>query len=263
MMFGTISTVNERWARAFLQRVGLPDRTELSQVVSDYHRVLALWAALLGAWILWSTAWLMTGNPLRGSASEQLIFDAAIILSASLGISCRPVPARKGTVRLASLTPRSVFDLLPTWAVVLPFMTLIPCLLLPLWTAGSDVGNWSKDTWYPAVMAFLALGALVASRSGLLLRRLAADNAELAYLDLVLRALSLKLGATLATALGFVLLSSLEARPGNAVSLDMFTPLGWVAWGLALAVIISGRAARLPEPARTQSPVVTPRDTLT
>jgi hypothetical protein len=262
MKSGNRITRNERWARAFLQRVGLPDRTELAQVVSEHHRFRVLWAAFLGVWILWSAAWLMTGDPFRGSASKQLIFDASIILFLSVGVSCRPIPTRGGTVRSASLTSRSIFDLLPTWAVILPFVTLTPCLLLPLWTAGADVGSWSKYTWHPAVMALLALGALVASRRDLLHRRLAADDAELAYLDLVLRALTLKLGATLATALGLVLLSSLEARPGDAVSLDMFTPLGWVAWGLALAVIILGGAARLPDSLRTQSPVVAPSDTL-
>lgn len=135
----------------------------------------------------------------------------------------------RGTIRAASLQPRSVSDLLPRIALALPWLTLLPVLATPLLAIGWHPRGTSRLTgaaadcfstaYWPHTSTLFFIAGLAATGLVVLtvtLHRLArrsqpAEDGAALRLDRVLRARSARAAIAAGTALGLSLLSLVGA----------------------------------------------------
>ncbi len=242
------------WSRRLLRRCGLPERTDLMEQAGEYRR-WRLWGATAGPV---AVLWLVGGEAILGedsqSVSQRVVFLLTMFFIVAGGMQNRPGPQAQGAVRTASLAPRHVRDLLPPWAVVLPYLTLLPCLLAPLWEFIAEVGYPNLRAWYVTVPALLGLAGHSWALRSLLRRRLQASDSAAAHLDMVTRSLTARRNATSAAALGFVLLAALNTGSAERWGPDVFNPAGWAALVLALALVPIGEITRFPRRLGIPSP---------
>ena len=146
------------------------------------------------------------------------------LLGVLLGELTAPSRSR-GNVRSASLQPREMTSLLPTWALWAPWVTLLPAAAAPLLLLGSHPQGatayqtpssacWALAQWPSAqVLWAVACAALVGlTVSQLTVRRLIqlpypAEDEGLSRVDLLLRGVSARAVIGGATSLGLLLIS--------------------------------------------------------
>ncbi len=166
-------------------------------------------------------------GPLAGEEGGSLVVPRMIAgyLFGVLLSELFPPPVGRGQVRSASLRPRSASDLVPRFALVLPWVALVPVLATPLLLLGSHPRGATAFTsvqgacfgtaYWPHAATLIAIAALAAA--GLVLVLLAlrratqrpqpAEDLPTWQLDRALRARSARAAVASATALGLTLLA--------------------------------------------------------
>lgn len=153
---------------------------------------------------------------------------ARLLAGYLLGVLLSEFIARRGergSVRAASLRPRSVSDLLPRAALALPWLTLLPVLATPLlaigWHPRGRTGSHSpssscySEAYWPRTSTLFFIAGMAAAGLVVLtvtLHRLAhrsqpAEDAAALRLDRVLRARSARAAVAAGTSLGLSLIS--------------------------------------------------------
>jgi hypothetical protein len=218
---------------ALLQDAGLPQDAAALAPVGEYltrtkrARRLGLVVGLVGFSIIGSRG----GGPLALGVSFVLV---GYLLGVLLGELTSPSRSR-GNLRLASLQPREVTSLLPTWARWAPWVTLLPAAFAPLLLLGSHPqgatayqtppGSCSAWAQWPSaqVLWAVACAALVGlTVSQLTVRRLIhlrypAEDEDLARVDLLLRGVSARAVVGGATSLGLALISGTSYLVGEGL----------------------------------------------
>jgi hypothetical protein len=206
-----------------LQDAGLPQDAAALARVGEYltrtkrARRLGLVVGLAGCFVMGSRGG-------RSLALELSIVLVGYLLGVLLGELTAPTRSR-GNVRSASMQPREMTSLLPSWALWAPWVTLLPAAGAPLLLIGSHPQGvtayqtpssscWALAQWPSAqVLWAVACAALVAlSVSQLTVRRLIqlprpAEDEPMARVDLVLRGVSARAVVGGATSLGLLLFS--------------------------------------------------------
>lgn len=195
-------------------------------LANDYlaRRRRARWVGLAGGLLLGLGPLAETDNIAELVARLLVGYLLGILLSELF------VPrGNRGGVRAASLRPRSMTDLLPRAAFVLPWLTLTPVLATPLLAIGwhprgvSRLHNTTTDcfgrAYWPHTSTLFVIAGLAGASLVVLtitLRRLAhrsqpAEDVAALQLDRVLRARSARAAIAAATALGLSLISLVGA----------------------------------------------------
>lgn len=250
-------------ASRLVARAGLEPRPSLQRAATHFLARTNK-ARRIGVWAGFGAA--LTGVLIPGQNSMALtvaqMCAGYLVGSVVAGL----VLERQGptsTVRRASLVPRTTSSLLPMWARVLPWMTLLPCIASPLlllgdhpvftrtvrnkYGTGLDRMAWFSPTTLAAISitAALALTLTVVLEWKLTRTRLHVDDAQVAHLDLVTRALSARATAGSASALGLACIAGLGYLAYDVMrSVLCSHPVGgctypYQSWGLSLLVDLS------------------------
>lgn len=218
---------SQRAQSLLLRRYGIAPTEENWATLSAYaSRVRrARWWGVAGVLIASGLGWLGPSVDAAGWTLSLLL--TGYLIGAGVAEFAAPTLRQTGSVHAASLAPRVPATFLPSWARVLPWLTLVPCLAAPLLLVGDHpVGiTRFKDaagsvmataTWFPPSVlvgtSVLALAGLVVWRvtlRALAARPLPLDRPEAARVELLTRALSARAVSGTAAALGLLLLGAL------------------------------------------------------
>lgn len=165
-------------------------------------------------------------GPLAGEEDHSLVVPRLLAgyLFGVLLSELFPPRAARGSVRVASLRPRLVRDLVPPFALVLPWLVLLPVLAAPLLALGSHPRGVTRfksaqadcfgRAYWPRTSTLIGIAALAALGLILLvlaLRRAArrpqqVDDPSTLQLDRALRGRSARAAVASASAMGLTLL---------------------------------------------------------
>jgi len=218
---------SQRAQSLLLRRYGISDTEENQRALAAYAARVrrARWWGVAGMLIASSLGWLGPSAGVMGWDLSLLL--AGYLIGSGVAEFASPALQRSGSMHAASLAPRAPASLLPPWARVLPWLTLVPCLAAPLLLVGdhpvgvsrfkdSRGGVWVSAAWFPSSVligtAVLALATLVLWRltlRALTVRPLPLDRSEAARLDMLTRALSARAVSGAAATLGLLLLGGL------------------------------------------------------
>ena len=215
-------------ATALIRRAGLAPRPDLERMAADYMartkkaRRVGVWTAL---------GMVMLGLSLSSQSDSVALKVAQLSFGYLLGSVVAGWVLQRhlgpSTVRTASLQRRTLSSLLPWWARVLPWVTLLPCVASPLLLLGhhptythrytiSNGFATTSMTWFaPSTLTAISVTAAAALLLTCLLqwrltrRKVEVKDRDAAHLDLVTRALSARATAGSASALGLAFLSGL------------------------------------------------------
>ncbi len=220
-------------ATALVRRAGLEPRHNLEQMALDYL-ARAKRARRVG---VWAAVGLVTiGLSISSKSDSGALTVAQLCFGYLLGsvVAGWALERQLGrsTVRSASLQRRTTSSLLPSWARVLPWVTLLPCVASPLLLLGHRPEGTPHETnavattplmWFEPTTLIAISGAaavallLTCSLEWRLTRRkVDSDDPDAVHLHLVTRALSARATAGAACALGFALLSGLGYLSNDA-----------------------------------------------
>jgi hypothetical protein len=218
---------SKRAQSLLLRRYGIAPTEGSVAVLSRYAvRVRrARWWGVAGVLIASGLGWL--GPSVDAAGWNLSLLLTGYLIGSGVAEFASPKLQQRGSVHAASLSPRVPATLLPVWARILPWLTLVPCLAAPMLLVGHHPvgGTRSKDSsgsvgatavWFPPSVlvgtAVFALAALVVWRvtlRALTARPLALDRVEAAQVDILTRALSARAVSGAAAAVGLLLLGGL------------------------------------------------------
>ena len=229
---------SQRQQALLLRRYDIePTPSNLAVLVRYAARVKrARWYGVLGVVVAAGVGWLDLVDGLQ----PALLF-AGYLVGSGIAEVRSVVPPSTGPTHVASLAARHPALLVPTWVRVLPWVALLPLLASPLLLVGDHPVGVSRfrnrtgsvyveSTWFTAdVVAgtvVLALAALVLWQMTLHLltaRPLRLEDADLARVDVLTRALSARAVSGTAAALGLSLLARLCFLGGRALMSQVCT----------------------------------------
>lgn len=264
-MSTTTSAKIDPAAARLVARAGLEPRPSLQRAATAYL-VRTNRARRGGVWVGFGTA---TFGALLIPGQNSIALTVAQVCAGYLvgsviaGLVMERT-ASTSTVRSASLVPRTTSSLLPLWARVLPWVTLLPCIACPLLLLGDHPaftrrvrnGNGTaldQVTWFtPATLAAISATAALALLLTVVLEwkvtrtRVQVDDLQETHLDLVTRSLSARATAGSASALGLACISGLGYLSVDVVRSEICSERSggcrdvYDSWGLSLLVDISG-----------------------
>lgn len=197
-----------------------------------------------GAWVGIVCGLVIGFGPFAGDRGESLAVPrvfAGVLFGLLLSELLTPRPTR-GALRAASLLPRTAPDLVPRWALALPWIFLLPLLATPLLAIGRHphgvtryadaTGNCFATAYWPATATLFAIAGVAAIGlvlHGVTLRRIArrpqpAEDADGWQLDQSLRARSARSSVAAASALGLVLLAVVSGTVDQGIHSFVCTP---------------------------------------
>jgi hypothetical protein len=218
---------SQRAQGLLLRRYGIaPTERNLSMLSTYAARVRrSRWWGVVGVLVAAGLGWLGPSEDAGGWTLARLF--AGYLIGSGVAEFASPRLEPSGSTHVASLSPRVPASLLPTWARVLPWVCLVPCLAAPVLILGDHPAGVTRfrdrsgralatAAWFsPAVLittALLALAALVLwqlTLHALAARPLPLDREDEARVDLLTRALSARAVSGSAGALGLSLLGGL------------------------------------------------------
>jgi len=218
---------SQRAQNLLLRRYGIAPTEKNVTALSAYAARVrrTRWWGVAGVLIASGLGWL---GPSADAAGWNLsLLLAGYLIGSGVAEFASPTLQHSGSMHAASLSPRAPASLLPSWARILPWLSLVPCLAAPVLLVGDHpVGvTRFKDSsgsvrtsaaWFPPSVligtAMFALAALLVWRvtlRALTARPLPLDRVEAARVDILTRALSARAVSGAAAALGLLLLGGL------------------------------------------------------